>query len=186
MHRNFLKKLLENYLPVYAEEKECKKRMLSFLSAYPDCFLRSCLPGHFTASAWLVNADHSKILLMHHKKLNKWLQPGGHCDGDGDLLRVAIKEAREESGIDNVVPIQKSIFDIDMHLIPQIGTELPHYHFDIRFLLKVDGDGALKINSESKALKWFEPNNGDFLTSETSILRMLKNWQVLAKAYEVE
>jgi len=123
MQRNFLKTLLENYWPTHIEEQVAKRQMLEFLDACKDCFERSCRIGHFTASSWLTNADCTKVLLTHHKKLDRWLQLGGHCDGDANVMRVAIKEAREESGIDRIVPLQEDIFDLDVHLIPQIQQE---------------------------------------------------------------
>jgi 8-oxo-dGTP pyrophosphatase MutT (NUDIX family) len=188
MHRNLLKKLLENYSPIYPNEQTTKKLMLDFLATCEDCFSRSCGLGHFTASALLLNSDCSRILLLHHKKLGKWFQPGGHCDGDSDVLRVAIKEAREESGIDNIIPLQESIFDIDMHLIPQLGQESPHYHFDICFLLKTNGNDEVKINYESTSLKWFEPDEKTLPTSDESVLRMLEKWNALVsvEAYGVQ
>ena len=176
MHRNYLKNLLEIYNPICIEEKIVKRRMLEFLTVCTNCFERSCMLGHFTASSWLVNSNLSKVLLMHHKKLDKWQQLGGHCDGDGNVLRVSIKEACEESGIDHIVPLEENIFDIDMHLTPQIKQEPPHYHFDIRFLLKVNGNDKVTMNQESKSLIWFSPDKRMLPTSSTSILRMLGKW----------
>ena len=176
MSREYLKSLLEKYYPTHVEEKVVKIQMLNFLKFCKDCFERSCRIGHFTASSWLVNKDLSKILLMHHKKANRWLQLGGHCDGDSNVLRVAIKEACEESGIDNIILLQEGIFDIGMHLIPQVKQELPHYHFDIRFLLKANDD-KLTMNEEAYALKWFIPDEKEIPTSGSSILRMLSKWK---------
>jgi len=183
MHRKILKNLLEKYNPTYAEERVAKQQMLDFIDTCANCFERSCVVGHFTASSWLVSSDFSKVLLMHHKKLNRWLQLGGHCDGDSDVTRVSIKEAQEESGIDNIVLLQENIFDIDIHLIPQIRQELPHYHFDVRFLLKVEGDDTVTINHESNHLKWFDAETRTFPTSNPSVLRMLDKWKSSCKNF---
>ena len=183
MHRNPLKALLDKYNPTDIEEQFAKQRMLDFLDTCTDCFERSCTLGHFTASSWLVNSDLSKVLLMHHKKLNLWLQLGGHCDGDNNVMRVSLKEAREESGINNIIPLKEDVFDIDMHLIPQINQESPHYHFDIRFLLKVDGNDDVLANSESNALQWFAPEVEVLPTTHSSIIRMLNKWNMYKKKY---
>ncbi|NRA73566.1 MAG: NUDIX hydrolase [Rickettsiales bacterium] len=150
--------------------------MLDFLERCEDCFDRSCRVGHFTASSWLVSKDLSKVLLMHHKKLNFWVQLGGHCDGDSNVMRVAVKEACEESGIKDITPLRDDIFDIDMHLIPQIKQDQPHYHFDIRFLLKTNHDN-LVMNDEANSLRWFAPDKENLPTSSPSILRMLNKWR---------
>lgn len=97
----------------------------------PQAFLRSNLAGHFTGSAWLVSGDGQRALLMHHRKLNRWLQPGGHADGDTDLARVALREAEEESGLSELV-VEPDIFDLDRHRIPARGEEPEHWHYDAR------------------------------------------------------
>src|SRR5437667_133885 len=105
MKRSILLSLLNNYYPTAPEELEAKKRIIEFVQQHEDCFQRSLDIGHITGSAWLLNRDGTKALLLHHAKLDKWLQLGGHCDGDHDVLRVAIREAQEESGIGNIVPV---------------------------------------------------------------------------------
>jgi len=152
--RSNLLHLLENYHPVAPEEVVFKQQILSFVNQHEDCFERSLEVGHITASCWLLNKDDSKALLLHHAKLNRWFQLGGHCDGDWDTLAVAIKEAQEESGIMNIVPASPEIFDIDIHLIPENKREKAHYHYDIRFLLQVVGDEEVVQNRESKELRW--------------------------------
>jgi 8-oxo-dGTP pyrophosphatase MutT (NUDIX family) len=118
---------------------------------------------------------------MHHVKLNKWFQLGGHCDGNPDVLSVAIKEAQEESGIKSIVPIHKKIFDIDIHLIPANSREKEHYHYDIRFLLQVTSDEQIVQNSESKELKWISKNPHELLTDSPSVVRMFNKWINLQK-----
>lgn len=167
-------KLLENYTSEYHEESITKAMMLDLLTNCDDCFLRSCRVGHFTASAFLLNKNMTHVCLMHHTKLNKWVQLGGHCDGDPDVLNVAIREAQEESGIKNIKPIIADIFDLDIHLIPHNTKEEAHYHFDIRFLLHAYDDDTLIKNHESQDLKWFEHID---IEVPTNITRMLKKWQ---------
>jgi 8-oxo-dGTP pyrophosphatase MutT (NUDIX family) len=114
---------------------------------------------------------------MHHAKLDKWMQLGGHCDGDSDVLRVAIKETQEESGINNIIALSDEIFDIDIHLIPDTPREPAHLHFDVRFLLQVHPDSYETIiqNEESKALAWFGRND-KFPTNSRSVVRMFEKW----------
>jgi 8-oxo-dGTP pyrophosphatase MutT (NUDIX family) len=150
--------------------------MLSFLAAHPDCFERSLPQGHFTASAWLLNPDGSKALMMHHAKLKEWFQLGGHCDGDPDILAVALKEAREESGLDQIKPLLEGIFDLDIHLIPENPKESAHYHYDVRFLLQADSE-TVKINRESKQLLWIDSNLSSLPTKNVSIVRMFQKWR---------
>lgn len=174
---NPLNNLLLNYTPSDAKQDLYKKKMLDFLNMHPDCFERTCKTGHFTASCFLVNKQNSKFLLMLHRKLNIWLQPGGHCDGDEDVLRVAIKEAVEETGIINIEPISSEIFDIDIHLIPKRGEEPEHYHYDIRFMLQVKSDENYVLNHESKDMNWFCADVDSMPTCDESVIRMFNKWK---------
>jgi 8-oxo-dGTP pyrophosphatase MutT (NUDIX family) len=176
MYRNNLKNLLQNYHPSDPQEKIFKQRMLDFLDQYPNCFERSLEIGHFTASCWLLNDAQTHALLMHHAKLNRWFQLGGHADGQTDLLAVAIKEAQEESGILNIVPVSVEIFDIDIHQIPANSREKEHEHFDVRFLLKVLGDEEVIQNRESKELRWIGKNRSELPTDSRSVVRMFDKW----------
>lgn len=123
------------------------------LTRSPGAFTRSRLDAHFTASAWLVSADGERALLMHHAKLGRWLQPGGHADGDADLARVALREAEEETGLTGLT-VLPDIFDIDRHRIPSRGDEPEHWHHDVRFVVRADGDERYVANAESLALAW--------------------------------
>ena len=176
-----LVELLQKYTPQdYPEsdpwEQECKKRMLAFIEQHANCFERSLEVGHFTGSAWLLNRDQTKALMTHHTKLDMWIQLGGHCDGDPDILNVAQKEAQEESGIQHIVPVTKDIFDIDIHLVPTIGKQKEHYHYDIRFLLQVTSTESVTQNHESKELRWISKNRDELPTKSRSVIRMFDKW----------
>ena len=172
--------MLKNYKSDFQEESVFKERMIVFINKYDNCFERSLDIGHITASAWILSKDRTKALLMHHTKLNKWFQLGGHCDGNSNVLEVAIKEAQEESGIINIEPISQSIFDIDIHPIPENKKEKAHYHYDVRFLLQVTSDEKTNQNRESKELRWISQNKADLPTDNPSILRMFNKWISLA------
>lgn len=175
MHRDLLLQKLQTYIPS-EHEVEFKQRMIAFVQQYPDCFERSLRTGHVTASVWLLDKTGTKALLMHHAKLDRWLQLGGHCDGDADVLRVAIKEAQEESGIMDIVPVSEEIFDIDIHRIPGNAKEPEHDHYDVRFLLQVMSDEAYICNSESKALMWVDKKPDALPTQHPALVRMFQKW----------
>ena len=178
MHRDNLRILLNAYQPEAIEERASKKDFLELLSNKVDCFERTCLePGHITASSWLIDHTGTRALMHHHRKLNAWLQLGGHCDGDSDVLRVAIKEAQEESGILDIKPIFKEIFDLSIHFTPEYKNEAAHYHYDIRFFLQVQNDAPLVQSQESKALAWFCLDQAALPTQEPSIIRLFNKWK---------
>jgi len=147
-----------------------------FLASAPDVFERSHPPGHFTGSAWLVSADGRRVLLTHHRKLARWLQLGGHADGDGDLARVALKEAEEESGLGGLV-VEPAIFDLDRHAIPARGADPEHWHYDVRFVVRATGSEAFVVGEESLDLAWVEIASiaGD-PAMDDSLRRMAARW----------
>ena len=173
--------LLHNYYPHDLNEIEYKKEIINFIINNENCFQRYNLSGHMTASGWLINKTGDLVLLMHHTKLNEWFQFGGHADGDSDLLKVAIKETQEESGLLNVSPVMETIFDIDIHAIPEHKNVPPHLHYDIRFLLQLQDNKIEQKNEESMELKWFSKNLELFPNKKASMLRMFKKWQTLDK-----
>ena len=118
--------------------------------------------------------DH--VLLAYHAKLGRWLQPGGHSDGDPDTLAVALREAREESGLD-VRVLDDAIFDIDVHGIPARDGEPAHLHFDVRSLVQARDD-RFRVSEESHALAWVPAAGLNTLTDEESVLRMARKWEV--------
>ncbi len=177
MKRDLLLRLLQDYQPT-PEEAQFKTDMLTFIKEHEECFERTLERGHITASAWLLSKDHSHALLLHHKKLNRWFQLGGHCDGDSDVLAVAIKEAQEESGIVGIAPValEPTIFDIDIHWIPEHKEVKGHWHYDVRFLLQVTTDEQIVQNHESNELRWISKNENELPTQERSVTRMFKKW----------
>jgi 8-oxo-dGTP pyrophosphatase MutT (NUDIX family) len=172
-------KALQKYAESHPEQKITADRMLDFVRSTPHCFERSHAAGHMTGSAWLLNPAGDKALLTLHHNLQRWMQTGGHADGDPDTLRVALKEAEEESGITGIVPITEEIFDIDIHLIPARPAkgESAHYHYDVRYLLRAPHE-QYAISHESDDLAWWSAE--DFATRaaelDASVLRMAELW----------
>jgi len=174
VHRRKLKELLAAYRVRWPHESETVARFDAFIDAHPDCFHRACPTGHVTGSAWIVDASGDRALLTHHRKLGLWLQPGGHCDGDPDPLAVALREAREETGLE-VRALDESIFDLDVHPIPARGHEPAHHHFDVRFLVRAAND-RFRVSEESRALAWVPADAVVTLTERESVLRMARKW----------
>ncbi|MBT3605524.1 MAG: NUDIX hydrolase [Candidatus Latescibacteria bacterium] len=177
MHRHSILQQLESYLNQYPNESAMVARYISFVKTNEDCFERSLQIGHVTGSAWVVSREGTHTLLTHHKKLNKWLQLGGHADGDADVLRVSKREVAEESGIVDVVPVGDGIFDVDIHLIPERKDEPEHYHYDVRYAFQVTGDEDYVVSDESHDLAWIEMGQLHKKTQEESMLRMARKWQ---------
>jgi 8-oxo-dGTP pyrophosphatase MutT (NUDIX family) len=182
MHRFAVLDVLTRYAQAFPHERDVARRIETLVRGHDDCLLRSCVPGHVTASAWIVAPDHRRFLLTHHRKLNRWLQLGGHVDGEAHVHRAALREAREESGmheftfiggdarIDAVAPLP---LDLDVHVIPARGAEPEHEHHDIRFLLVAAPHQELAISDESNDLRWFDAAEFAAIDSDASVARLL-------------
>jgi 8-oxo-dGTP pyrophosphatase MutT (NUDIX family) len=169
-----LNELLRQYQACNPDQNTVVERFLALLAGHPDCYSRHCWAGHITGSAWIVDPSGERVLLTHHRKLDRWLQPGGHSDGDPDTLAVALREAEEETGL-VVEPIDRSIFDLDVHPIPARGTEPEHYHFDVRFALRARTLDYV-VSDESHDLAWVPLVHLGEWTDEESLLRMARKW----------
>jgi 8-oxo-dGTP pyrophosphatase MutT (NUDIX family) len=144
---------LKGYQSRYEAEQRFRTRFIELLS-HPRAFFRDHLPGHLTASCWIVDPTRKFVLLTHHAKLNRWLQPGGHADGEQDLVAVARKEALEETGLTSLKLLSSEIYDIDIHVIPARKEFPEHFHFDVRFLFQADRDERIIISGESHDVAW--------------------------------
>jgi len=151
-----------------------KRRLLSFIEQHPrDAHQRSCRPGHLTASALVVDPPRQRVLLTHHRKLGRWLQLGGHCDGDANLAGVALREAVEEGGIERLCIFAEPI-DLDIHSIPTRPGEPEHLHFDCRFLVLAPADAEPVASAESLAVKWWRLEQAEQLDLDDSLRRLLR------------
>lgn len=170
--REKLIEALHRYHSDFPEERDFREAFLSLLQ-HPRCFFRDHMPGHITASAWIIDEQSEFVLLTLHAKLNRWLQPGGHADGDEDVLGVALREAQEETGLKELRPLQESVFDIDVHTIPARKDLPEHLHYDVRFLFRASREEPLIVTSESHALAWKHVSDLPQVTANNdSMLRM--------------
>jgi len=203
MHRQRLLELLDTYEQTWArgvlayssfdsdEERTNLERLRDFVRRAEDCLERSCLEGHITASALVTDSACQNVLLTLHAKLNKWLQLGGHVDGESEVQNAARREAQEESGRDEVLfyPYEALFrglvldrplpFDIDIHLIPARKQEPSHFHFDVRFLCQLDPGLPFVISEESHDLRWLSLSDAQSLTAERSMQRQFFKLQTV-------
>jgi 8-oxo-dGTP pyrophosphatase MutT (NUDIX family) len=187
MHRRPLLKLLDEYAALYPDEQSVAARIRRLVESRPDCFERTCRPGHVTASAWVTTPDRRQVLLVHHRNLDRWLQPGGHADGQTDAAAVALREVEEETGLVGlriVAPFGVEAcegplpFDLDVHLIPPRRSpqgevvEGAHEHHDVRFHVVAAGNLTVRLSDESHDVRWFDADELRSVTDEESVLRM--------------
>jgi 8-oxo-dGTP pyrophosphatase MutT (NUDIX family) len=140
-------------------ERRDRDAVAALVAGAPRCFDRNLYtPGHVTGSAFVFDAGSGRVLLHHHRRLDRWLQLGGHDEGEHDPLRTALREAREESGLLDLTPLQAAILDVDVHGIPAGRGEPAHLHHDVRYALQTSTPDAIaQMEAESLALQWFDP-----------------------------
>jgi len=171
-----LLQLLQIYEVLYPDEAETVRKFRALVRQEPEHLLRICMPGHITASAWILSPDRDRCLLTHHRKLGKWLQLGGHVDGEKELHKAAVREAQEESGMRQFDLVRRDGFlvplDLDIHPIPKTPSERAHLHYDVRFLLLAGGDEPPVCSDESHAVEWVPREALRDYTKEESVLRL--------------
>lgn len=173
-----LKSIIENYKPTCEQEEADKEQMLTFMEQHPDCLERTSKAAHFTASSWIVNPDRSKVLMVYHNIYDSWSWTGGHADGDADLLAVALKEAREETGIQEVRPVSNQpisleILTVDGH-VKRGEYVTSHVHMNLTFLLESDESETLKIKEdENSGVRWIPADKLADYVSEPWMLKWI-------------
>ncbi len=179
MNRVDLLTLLDRYHDRHTNEIATIDRIRKLIRDEERCFHRDCFPGHVTSSAWIISRESGRALLTNHRKLGRWLQLGGHADGEVDVLASARREAEEESGLSDFRILPQGggceILDLDIHEIPARASEPLHQHHDIRFLLDVSEAQSIRHQEiESREVRWF--SSGDVIArfDEEGLLRMAR------------
>jgi len=165
---------LRSYRCSDPHEAAMRDRLAAFVELHPDAFERRLTIGHVTASAWVVDPSRTRTLLTRHRKLGKWLQLGGHVDGDPDLRAGALREAREESGLRSLRFADDAIYDLDVHAIPARQSEPEHEHYDVRFALFADPSEPLVLSDESEELAWIPLDLLAGYGADESVLRLAR------------
>ena len=178
-HRASLRAWLDAYRRAWPDETAVVGRIRALIERRSDCLLRTCFdPGHLTASAWVCTPDAAQCVLLHHAKLDRWLQPGGHADGDPRLAEVARREVHEETGLAAPTPFHWNgalvPLDLDVHVIPARRNEPAHEHHDVRFLLIAAHAAPLVLSEESRAVRWLPVARLAEFTAEESVLRLAR------------
>jgi 8-oxo-dGTP pyrophosphatase MutT (NUDIX family) len=180
--RQRLLRWFEDYALAHADVAEVAALFRDLVLEHADCCARTLAFGHLTGSAWLVDRDGTRVLLTHHRKLGRWLQLGGHADGDPDLAQVALREAMEESGLYDLVLESDTVFDLDRHWIPARAAEPGHWHYDVRFVVRAGADDRFAVSDESHALAWRPiADVAADPTVDESLRRMACRWLARAK-----
>jgi len=169
-----IKAMLERYRPDCEQELQDRRMMLQYASVFGDILNRSNETAHLTSSAWIVNPDRSRVLMVHHNIYNSWSWVGGHADGNPDLLAVALKEAQEETGVSNIRPLSVDIFSLEILTVAAHFKRgqyvVPHLHLNATFLLEADDHQSLRSKQdENSAVGWFGLDEAVAVSSEPAM-----------------
>lgn len=174
-----LREQIENYKPYNEQEEKDKELMLKYMDTFKDVLTRENKMCHFTASNWIVNKEKTKVIMIYHNIYKSWAWTGGHADGDSNLLHVALKEAQEETGLNNLKVLSNGIFGIqiltvDSHI--KRGEFIPsHLHLDCCFLLEADENDELRIKEdENSNVKWISIDEAIEITNEKKMKPIYK------------
>ena len=167
---------LRRYIPADALERQHHRGIVQLLTATAEPFSRQTFaPGHITASCFIIHPETGRILLHHHRRLNRWLQMGGHVEACEGPLEAAFREGAEESGLRDLQSVVDGVVDVDVHSIPAGKGEPDHSHFDVRFLARTATPDAIAIDrSESNDLAWIDLDRAEALMNEEASSRVLR------------
>ena len=178
--------MLRRHRTRFMDEAGYIRRAIAFVEQHEDIFYRELWPAHVTGSAWVVSPDRESVLMLHHRKLDQWFQPGGHADGDNDVLRVALRETSEETGVDpaHIRLVDDAVFDVDIHTILASHEAPRHEHIDIRFLVEIDDSLPLPGSDESHDVLWVDFHDISRFNNNRSTYRMVEKTRELRRAWE--
>lgn len=185
-----LREQIEKYSPYNEQEINDKEMMLKYIDIFEDVLTRENKMCHFTASNWIVNKERTKVLMIYHNIYKSWAWTGGHADGDEDLLHVALKEANEETGLNNLKLLSNGIFGIqiltvDSHI--KRGKFVPsHLHLDCCFLFETDENEVIRIKEdENSGVEWIDIDKAEEITNEEKMKPIYKKLNNKIKDYNL-
>lgn len=169
---------IERYQPCNEQEARDRDVMLTFLAENDDAFLRENRIAHMTASAWVVNPSRDKVLMVYHRLYDSWSWTGGHADGETDLLAVALREVREETGVRHLRPVSPAIYSLESLTVDgheKHGTYVSsHLHLNVTYLIEADEHDTLQIcETENSGVRWFSPEEALRVCSEPWFVRRI-------------
>ena len=158
-----LRETIERYVPCCEQEENDQRMMLRYMDIFDDTLLRTNETAHFTASAWVVNKERSKVLMIYHNIYDSWSWTGGHADGEEDMLAVALREVMEETGLESVKAVSEDVFSVEILTVDAHFKKgkyvVPHLHLNLTYLIEADEGQMLKIKpDENSGVKWFGPD----------------------------
>ena len=165
------------------DQGDFRRQILDLLEVHGEELAdRSTYPGHLTGSALVIDSTGERVLLLLHAKLGRWLQPGGHADGDHQLAGVALREATEETGIVGLRVLVPAV-DLDVHEIPERGSDPIHLHLDARFVVIAPIGATVVGNSESRELRWLTRAEAIELSDEPGLIRLIDRGLAALRTY---
>ena len=172
---------IKEYVPYNDQEAADKEAILYAISNFNNLLTRENPLAHITSSGYIVNKDKSKVLMIYHNIYNSWSWTGGHADGDEDLLYVAIKEAKEETGVKNIKALDKKIFSLDVLPVPahiKKGKNIAsHLHLSVAYLLEADEDDELIIKEdENSGVKWIPIDEVSIYSTEEDMIKLYEKF----------
>ena len=175
---NKIIEMVSKYQPYNTQEVKDKELILNFLNQFEDVLTRNNIIGHFTTSCWIVNSSLTKVLCIYHKIYNSWGWVGGHNDGDEDFINVALKEAKEETGL-NIEVLDNEIFAIDilpvMNHFKKGEFISSHLHLNLTYLCIADENEKLVLNTdETEGVMWIDINRiNDYVSVYDDKMKMI-------------
>lgn len=184
-----LRKIIEEFKPYNEQEENDKEMMLKYIDTFEDVLTRDNKMCHFVASNWIVNRDRSKVLMIHHNIYNSWAWTGGHADGDADLKQVALKEANEETGLENFKLLSDDIFSLEILTVDghvKRGKYVPsHLHLNVTFLIEADESEVIRIKEdENSDIKWVNIEEASIITNEEKMRPIYRKLNEKLKYYK--
>ena len=166
-----LREKIEKYQPYNEQEEKDKQTMLKYIDTFDDVLTRNNEFGHFTTSSWVVNKEKTKVLMIYHNIYKSWAWTGGHADGESDLLKTAIRELKEETGVENVKVLNDDIFSLEIICVNghvKRGKYVSsHVHLNLTYLLEVDENETLRVKEdENSGVKWVNIEDVEKVSTE--------------------